>query len=957
MRNSREQDLQFEALLEFLHRDRGPDFRSYNRPDLMRRINQRIHEVGLSEYEDYLDYLEVHPEEFTPLFNAILINVTSFFRDPQAWHYLTDEIIPTILQAKNADQPLRIWSAACASGEEVYTVAMLLVEALGVDAFRRRVKIYATDIDQDAVSLARQATYTAQDLEPVASELTKKYFERVGSRYVFRADLRRFIISGRHDLLQDAPISRLDLLLCRKTLMYFNAEAQDRVLARFNYALNDGGFLFLGNEETLSSHDGLFTPTDPKNRIFTKVSQFDVIGGAAVSDESADWRRRQSYLQEAFNVAPSPQVIVDFEGKLAHANRRAVTLLGVTSKDIDKPLQDLEIFCQSELRSLIERAYAERKSVAATNAVERSKDGHVQYLEVEAVALWDRQGQPKGVSITFNDVSRYHQLKAELQFVRDEMREANEMFKASGERIEATNKRLQTTNQQLYSANERLEAANEALQSINEELQSANEELQTTNQQLTNANQALRQDEERFRLLVESVSDYAIFMLNPDGVVISWNLGAEQIKGYRPHEIIGQHFSRFYNSEDLQRGKPQEGLKRAAADGRFEDEGWRVRKDGSQFWASVVITALRDGSGQLRGFAKVARDFTERRQAEQSLRESEARLEMIMNNSPSLIFLKDSEGRYLYSNSGFERITHKTAAEIVGKSDFELFSQEQAAAFRANDLKVLETGELIEFEETALGDDGPRTSIVAKFPLKDAAGNVYALCGIATDITMRKKTEEHLQRNLRRITALHDINAAIGSTLDLQKVLELLLVKLESSVLYPTASTIRLFNRQTGALEHLVCRNIKQEEWHIIRQSSPGRRGTAVMQSKLPLVVRNVQTDPRSQSPGFYTSNGLVSYAAAPLLIGDVVLGILCLYSKQEHEFSTDEIEFLSGVAVQAALAINNSRLYGQIKTQAAELQKARDELELRVRKRTDELAKANEDLKVEVERHERAAE
>ena len=280
---------------------------------------------------------------------------------------------------------------------------------------------------------------------------------------------------------------------------------------------------------------------------------------------------------------------------------------------------------------------------------------------------------------------------------------------------------------------------------------------------------AVRASEERFRSLIENVRDYAIFTLDPEGFVASWNAGAERIKGYQSNEIIGKHFSRFYSRSDIERGKPQQNLSIAAAEGRFEEEGWRIRKDGSHFWASVIITALHDDSGNLRGFSKVTRDITERKRADEQLRESEARLKAIMDNSPAVIFVKDRQGRYLYANPVFNKLSRGLGAEVLGKTDFDLFPREQAAAFRANDLKVLEAGVPVEFEESALHDDGLHTSVVCKFPLFDTKGDVYALCGIVTDVTESKRAElvlrqarDELETRVRdRTEELSNSNAAL----------------------------------------------------------------------------------------------------------------------------------------------------------------------------------------------------
>ena len=248
----------------------------------MRRVAMRAQILHLDSFADYMDYLEVHPEEFPQLFNTVLINVTSFFRDPPAWDYLAREVLPGILREKKSGEPLRVWSAGCASGEEAYTAAILLAEAMGVEAFRNQVKIYATDIDEDALNVARQGTYGEKDLQPIDEQLRCKYFEPLNGRYIFRVDLRRSVIFGRHDLTQDAPISRLDLLICRNTIMYFNSEAQARILARFHFALNDSGRLFLGRAELLLTHGNLFTPLDLKARAFAKSCRICATG----------WRQR-----------------------------------------------------------------------------------------------------------------------------------------------------------------------------------------------------------------------------------------------------------------------------------------------------------------------------------------------------------------------------------------------------------------------------------------------------------------------------------------------------------------------------------------------------------------------------------------------------------------------------------------------------------------------------------------
>ena len=209
-------DREFEQLLEYLRQNRGFDFSGYKRPSLMRRVLKRMQSVSVESFSQYLDYLEVHPEEFTALFNTILINVTSFFRDEEIWKFIETAVLPQIVSGRKG-APIRIWSAGCASGEEAYSLAMMMAGALGKEALHTKVKIYATDADEEALVTARQAVYSEKDVQPVPPELREKFFDRVNGRYLFNSDLRRAVIFGRHDLVQDAPISHLDLLVCRNT--------------------------------------------------------------------------------------------------------------------------------------------------------------------------------------------------------------------------------------------------------------------------------------------------------------------------------------------------------------------------------------------------------------------------------------------------------------------------------------------------------------------------------------------------------------------------------------------------------------------------------------------------------------------------------------------------------------------------------------------------------------------
>lgn len=263
----------FENLLQFVQQARGFDFRGYKRAGLLRRAQRRMQEAGVAGFASYRDDLELHPGGLDLLFDALVLKVTAFFRDPPAWDFLRREVVPALL-AKADGEPVRVWSAGCASGEEAYSAAMLLAEAMGETAFREHCTVYATDVDEGALARASLASYRGRELEAVAPALRDRWFERMDGRYMLRAGLRDAVIFGRHDLVRDAPLRGLDLVICRHTLMYFDRGTQASVLARLHSALGGGsagtGVLFLGGAERMLPNPDLFSPLDRNCGVFAK---------------------------------------------------------------------------------------------------------------------------------------------------------------------------------------------------------------------------------------------------------------------------------------------------------------------------------------------------------------------------------------------------------------------------------------------------------------------------------------------------------------------------------------------------------------------------------------------------------------------------------------------------------------------------------------------------------------
>jgi two-component system CheB/CheR fusion protein len=541
-----EPDPSFEMLLEHLRDNRGFDFTGYKRSSLTRRIDRRMAQVGVSGYAEYLDYLEMHGEEFTALFNTILINVTGFFRDPEAWEFLRAEVLPGLLAGKGPHAPVRVWSAGCASGQEAYTLAMLLAELMGRDEFRARVKIYATDVDEDGLSQARHAAYDEREVRDIPAALLDRYFERKGQAFTFRSDLRRSVIFGRNDLVQDAPISRIDVLVCRNTLMYLTADTQARVLARFHFALTGTGALFLGKAEMLLSHGGLFAPVDLRSRVFRKVPRA-VTGGATIQGDpipvpgSGNPSPLDRVREEALLAGPVAQLVVTADGLVALVNHQAETLLGVSIRDKGRPFRDLDLsYRPLELRRSIEQAQAERRTVHAGDAVFHR--GFEQLtLEVHVSPLIDRDSGVLGATVVFHDVTEARRLQSELEVTHRQLETAYEELQSANEELETTNEELQSTVEELETTNEELQSTNEELETMNEELQSTNDELQAINDELQDRTGQL-DEANAFLEAILSGLRAGVVVLAPDMSVRVWNQEAHEMWGLRPDETIGQHF-------------------------------------------------------------------------------------------------------------------------------------------------------------------------------------------------------------------------------------------------------------------------------------------------------------------------------------------------------------------------------------------------------------------------------
>ena len=648
-------DPEFESLLRFIQESRGLDFRGYKRTSLKRRITLRMEASEVDNFAAYQAHLEVHPDEFADLLNTVLINVTSFFRDAEAWDVLKTQVVPQILADAGDKRPIRVWSVGCASGEEPYSIAMLFAEALGTQDFCDRVKIYATDLDDEALRTARQATYTPRDIEGVPPELLERYFERTNHHYVFNRDLRKCVIFGRHNVVKDAPISRIDLLVCRNLLIYLESETQDIVLPRLHYALAPEGFLFLGKAETQLARSALFRPIETKHRIFVKVPQGwrrTAGGGLASAPEyRASVPLHARLLESVLNEAATAFLVVDDNGVVTLANTAARLLLSVGEADVGRPFQDLPIsYRPLELRGPIEAALREHRTIRLEHQEYHLSQTDIIRLTIDVRPLARPDGTAYATLLTFTNTTQLYTIQRELETAQESLEQSIEELQSANEELETTNEELQSTNEELETTNEELQSTNEELETINEEARSSNEEMESANEELRiQAQQAVG-----YKSYLESVlrsMNVGVVVIDDKHIVQSWNRWSENAWGLRAEEVIGTSF------DTLDIGFPvhllHDGLLNVRS-GRAplaEQALEGVDRRGRRILCRVRIASLSSDDGAATGLVVVFEDISDERRHEEYTRY----LGRIMGRALNEIYFLDPDTlRFTLANHGAE---------------------------------------------------------------------------------------------------------------------------------------------------------------------------------------------------------------------------------------------------------------------------------------------------------------
>src|SRR5688500_1848585 len=598
----------FRRLLDKLKSEHRFDLYDYKSASLVRRVRTRMGQVHASDFDAYARLLDKDDGEATLLLNTILINVTGFFRDPEAWAALGQHVVSALADHAAASGSLRIWSAGCSTGEEAYSLAILLAER-APQLLQSDVKIYATDVDVDALTTARLGLYRLEQLKDLPEGYIGRYFSREGQLYRFRRELRRVCIFGRHNLVDDPPLARMDLVVCRNVLIYFKTALQERLLPRFYYALRDDGFLFLGKSESLLARSPWFAPVDTKWRIFRRSRYAPAAPVTPLLQRQPPREQETSVaaplagdldLATVVQALPTATMVIDAHDSVVLWNAAAEALYGIRREQaVGHRFRDLDISYRAEgLRARIEDVRRGSTSARLNDVAFTGRGGQVIHVDVAIEALFDQaQRRLLGILVSAVDVTAQVSLRADFQRI-------SEQHEVASEDLQSANEELETTNEELQSTNEELETTNEELQSTNTELLTTVEELQAANTLLGDRTEEVDRLALYHASVVESVRE-AVVVLDSALKVTTWNRAAERLWRVSAGAAIGKSFMQLGLGPVM---KAVEGSLRATAENAGSVELVLADADGAPHTLRVV--PLVDAHGTVQGVVATAHSRT-----------------------------------------------------------------------------------------------------------------------------------------------------------------------------------------------------------------------------------------------------------------------------------------------------------------------------------------------------------
>lgn len=747
---------QLEQILLLMREHTKHDFRSYRKNMVLRRVHRRMGVNHIDHLNDYRDILRKNTEEARALLRDLLISVTSFFRDPDAYAVLEEKVVSQWLEHRDSELPIRIWIPGCATGEEVYSIAMLLVEKFAAAGKLLNLQIYATDIDEVALDFARRGRYPVSIAEDITPERLARFFSINGDHYVINKQVRERVVFAVQNLLSDVPFSKLDLISCRNLLIYLETEVQQKMMTLFHFALNENGCLFLGSSETVGRKHGLFETLSKKWRLFRRIEptrrdlvEFPITTGTERPDMLSPTRYQTSARTINFAEITQRQLLLQYAPASVLINRKYEVLYfqGATGEFLEpptgEPTSDLIAMAreglQTKLRAACYQAVHENLPVVDVGARVKNKgswqpctisvkpiieprqaDGLllVTFQRREANQV-DTSKQPVGAT-GFEDSVLIRQLEYELKATRDDLQ-------GSIEDMESSNEELKTSNEEIMSMNEELQSANEELETSKEELQSLNEELSTVNSQLQDKVEELDKAQNDMTNLLKS-ADIATLFLDTSLNILRFTPTTGKLLGLISSDI-GRPISKFaseFTGESLLLDA------REVLDTLTPLENEFSVANGRHYIRRTF--PYRTAKNRISGLVVNIIDITQRVEAEAQLRH----MATVLKDSNDAICVLALDGHITAWNRGAEQLYGYTEAEAqkMNLNDIVPAAQQQTMQTMLQRIKRDEC--IKSFDTVRLTKDGRTLDVwVTLTPLYDENGQPMAVATTERDISDR----------------------------------------------------------------------------------------------------------------------------------------------------------------------------------------------------------------------------
>ena len=761
---------QLPAVCELLLSGVGHDFSQYKSKTLVRRIQRRMQVTQLDTVAGYLDYLRANPDELQRLMRELLIGVTEFFRDPEAFQALQEQAVPLLLEGRRAADVVRIWVPACATGEEAYSIAIVFAEEIAKRGGGPSVQLYATDLDEHAIQSARSGRFRGP-LPGVSPERLERWFVRDGEHYTIVKRIREMIVFSPHSVVKDPPFSRLDLVSCRNLLIYFDAQLQERLVRTFHYALNPGGILLLGPSESLGRSAALFAPLDKQHRLFQRrgdgrapppldpqrrdMSATAIRSGVAAMQRSEDVIERaardvMARHAPAYVIIDRDHEVLRFAGNTGRylgpaPGTASLNLFALLQKGLRAPARAAIQQATTQQRAAVQlgQVAGPGGEVATVRLVaEPIPDGHEAtrggraagglcvLVFKEPVATVAPAGPARAVAAG-GDAGRIAELEQALDTTWQQLQTTIEELETAKEEMTSAHEEFQSVNEELQSSNEELETSKEEMQSINEELQIINVEINRKNEELARLNSDLKN-------LLESTQIATLF-LDP----------SLRVRGFTPA------ISDVFHLRDADLDRPITEITARVPYPQLEDDVKRVLAS-----LSMVERMLEGGPGDsvyllrmrpyrttdnvIDGVVLAFIDITERRRTAWMLRESERRLTSIVKQTTVGVAETELSGTLVMVNPRFAEILGTTADDLLGRRLDDFAHPDHAAQARRRFEEALAGGRAYQADVLYVRRDGREvwasnnTSLIL-----DENGKPVSAVTVLLDITPSRLAQQH----------------------------------------------------------------------------------------------------------------------------------------------------------------------------------------------------------------------